>query len=145
MLRVDTRYFSHKSHRAALDYEVALSLFHDKIVWVSEPYPAGTHDVTIFRANLIHLIPPNKKVIGDKGYNGPGDIVRRTNQGDDENMRKFKRRARCRQESVNSRIKSFRCLQVPFHHQLEFHKEVFGAICVVVQYQLDTGSGLFNV
>lgn len=145
ILRVDTNYFSHKLQRAALNYEIAVSLFHDKIVWVSQPYPAATHDITVFRENLIHLIPPNKKVIADKGYNGPEQMFRRTNRADDENVRRFKRRARCRQESVNSRIKSFRSLQVPFHHRLDFHKEVFGAICIIVQYQLDTGSGLMNV
>lgn len=145
VLRVDTSYFSHKINRAALNYEVALSLYDDKIVWVSNPYPASTHDITVFRENLINLIPLNKKVIGDNGYNGLGEILRRTNRGDDEVVRRFKQRARCRQESVNSRIKSFRCLQIPFHHQLEFHNDVFGAVCIVVQYQLDNGSGLFNV
>jgi hypothetical protein len=145
VLRINREYYSHKINRAALNYEVALSLFHDKIVWVSDPYPASTHDITVFRDNLIHLIPPNKKVIGDKGYNGLGEMNGRTNQGDNEVVRRFKRRARCRQETVNSRIKSFRCLQVPFHHQLGFHRDVFNAVCIVVQYQLDNGSGLLSV
>ena len=38
------KYYSHKFHSAGLDYEVALSIFQPKCVWVAGPYPAGKHE-----------------------------------------------------------------------------------------------------
>jgi DDE superfamily endonuclease len=144
-LSVDPRYYSHKFNRAGLSYEIALSLVEDRIVWVSGPYPAGTNDITIFRRGLLHHIPNGKRVIADRGYMGEPDYVSTPNNYDDEIVKGFKSRARSRQESINAKIKVFRCLTQCFRHSIEFHGSAFDAICVIVQYQLENGSDLMHL
>jgi len=67
------------------------------------------------------------------------------NRLDEEELKAFKRRARSRQESFNSRLKNFGALEQRFRHGQEKHKIVFEAICVICQTQLETGSPLFEV
>ena len=43
---------SRKFESAGLDYEVALSLYQQKCVWIKGPYPAGKPDITVFRKKL---------------------------------------------------------------------------------------------
>lgn len=141
----DPAYYSHKSNHAGLNYEIALSLIEDRIVWVSGPHPAGTPDIQVFRSGLIAHIPNGKKIVGDKGYRGEPQYISTPNAIDNDQVKLYKSRARARHETINSRIKSFKCLSERFHHSSEFHGKVFGAICVITQYQLDNGSFLFPV
>ena len=46
------KFYSHKFKTAGLDYEVALSIFQPKCVWIAGPYPAGKHDITVYRKKL---------------------------------------------------------------------------------------------
>jgi hypothetical protein len=48
-------------------------------------------------------------------------------------------------ETFNSRLKNFHCLDDRFRHGIDKHKICFEAICVIVQYQLENGSPLFDV
>lgn len=141
----DTTYYSHKFNRAAVSYELAISTFEQKLVWINGPFPAATHDVTIYRSALIHLIPAGKKIIGDQGYRGEPNTVSVYNPNDSDDTKKFKSRARCRHETFNGRIKFFGCLTKSFRHTLCKHKSTFEAVCVIVQYQLENGSPLFDV
>lgn len=141
----DPAYFSHKSNHAGLNYEIALSLIDDRIVWVSGPHPAGTPDIQVFRNGLMAHIPNGKRIIGDKGYRGEPNYISTPNSFDNDQVKLYKSRARARHETINSRIKSFKCLSERFHHSNEFHGKVFEAICVITQYQLDNGSFLFPV
>ena len=54
-------------------------------------------------------------------------------------------RARARHETFNGRIKNFGCLDDRFRHGMEKHKICFEAVCVIVQYQLENGSPLFDI
>ena len=100
----DPAYFSHKSNHAGLNYEIALSLNDNRIVWVNGPHPAGTPDIEVFRNGLMALVPNGKKIVGDKGYRGEPLYVSTPNEFDDEDIKLFKRRARARHETINSRI-----------------------------------------
>ena len=40
------QYYSHKFKKAALNYEIALSVFENRVVWVNGPYPGATNDIT---------------------------------------------------------------------------------------------------
>jgi hypothetical protein len=62
----------------------------------------------------------------------------------DERVAKFKSRARARHESFNGRLKFFDILQNTFRHGEARHKIAFEAVCVIVQYQMDNGSPLFD-
>jgi DDE superfamily endonuclease len=113
---------------------------------VQGPSPAGIPDIRIFRSDgLMDMIPPGKRVIGDNGYRGERDIISTPNSHESADLRKFKSRARARHESFNGRIKFFRCLSERFHHSIEKHGIAFEAICVIVQYQMENGSPLFDV
>jgi DDE superfamily endonuclease len=84
-------------------------------------------------------IPEHKKLIADQGYRNEPQISIQNNF-DDSEFKKFKARARSRQESINTRIKSFKILSERFRHDVNLqHKHVFHAVCVIVQYDLDCG------
>jgi hypothetical protein len=137
------KYYSHKFKQAALDYEIGLSVYENRLVWMNGPFPAGQHDITIFRKDLNDMIPAGKKVIGDKGYRGE-NCVSTPSSHDPAELRKFKSRARARHESFNARIKNFLILERRFRHGIAKHQTVFEAICVICQYQLENGSPLFD-
>jgi hypothetical protein len=106
------------------------------------------HDLTIFRAanGLKEMIPQGKRVIADNGYTSTQEqgILSTPNSHDIREVRKFKSRARARHESFNGKVKNFRCLAEQFRHGVPNHKIVFEAVCIIVQYQLENGSPLFD-
>ena len=141
------KYYSHKFHQAAVNYELGISVFGNQLVWMNGPFPAAEHDITVFRKpqGLKSKIPAGKKVIADKGYRGEKTIVSTPSSHDPPGVRKFKSRARARHESFNARLKNFQSLAVRFRHGVEKHGIVFEAICVICQYQMENGSPLFDV
>jgi hypothetical protein len=141
----DPAYFSHKLNHAGLSYEIGLSLTEMRIVWVCGPFPAAMSDVTIFRTKMIHHIPDGKYVIADKGYRGEPKVISYSNPDDEDHINLYKRRARARHETINSKIKTFRILSVQFRHRVEFHGPVFTAVCVICQYKLEVGGILFPI
>jgi hypothetical protein len=141
----DQSYYSHKFKQSGLNYELGLSVFDDSLVWMNGPFKASRHDITIFRnAGLQERIPAGHRIIGDRGYIGEPAVISTTNPHDPAELRKFKSRARARHESFNGRIKKFKSLDERFRHGVAKHKVVFEAICVICQYQMETGSPLFS-
>lgn len=141
----DKTYYSHKFKQSGIDYELGLSVYENKLVWMNGPFKASRHDITIFKhAGLRDMIPEGHRVIADKGYKGAPDQISTPNSHDPAVLRKFKSRARARHESFNARIKNFRCLDERFRHGVENHRIVFEAVCVICQYQLENGSPLFD-
>lgn len=141
------KYYSHKNKKPALTYELALSLWEARLVWINGPEKASVHDITVFcsRDGLKEKTPQGKRGIGDLGYRGEKGIISTPNSHDPEDLRKFKSRARSRQETFNARIKFHACLDVRFRHSLEKHEIVFEACCVIVQYQMENGSPVFDI
>jgi hypothetical protein len=139
--------YSHKFHASAVDYEIAISVYTQQVVWISGPHRAGENDISVFRKDggLKEKIPPGKRVIADNGYRGEPAIISTPNSHEPKALRKFKGRARARQETFNARMKCFNCLVKKFRHGLEKQKIVFEAVCVICQYQLENGSPLFDV
>jgi hypothetical protein len=70
---------------------------------------------------------------------------RTPNSHDPPEARKFKGRARARQETFNARVKTFACLEKRFHYGLSKQKITFEAVCVIAQHQMENGSPLFQV
>jgi hypothetical protein len=139
------KYYSHKSNSAALGYELGVSVFDNKLVWMKGPAKASKHDITVYRSELKNKIPAGKRVIGDNGYRGEPNTISAPNSHDAQELRRFKSRARARHESFNARIKNFKCLSERFRHGIDKHQICFEAVCVIVQYQLENGSPLFDV
>lgn len=140
----DRRNYSHKTNGPAVSYEAALDIHESRIVSINGPFPAGVSDIAIFRNKLEALIPAGSKAIADKGYRG-SHKVSTPNAHDPEPLRKFKSRARARQESFFRRLKRFQCLGDRFCHPIHKHQYVFEAVCVIVQYQFENGSPLLSV
>lgn len=141
----DNDYYSWKLNQAGLAYEIALSLTESRIVWTSGPFKAKTNDISIFKHGLRALIPKGMRVIADKGYRGYPDVLAIPNWFDSKQLRKFKRRASARQETINSRLKNFRCMALSFRHGPKKHAACFDAVIVILQLQLENGSPLFLI
>jgi hypothetical protein len=154
---VDTGMCSVKFKHGAVKYELGISVFRPKLVWMNGPFRGGEHDLTIFRGvprldgredSLKAKIRPGKMVIADRGYasNTRSDemgLMATPNDMDPKELKNFKSRVRCRHETFNGRLKAFKCLSETFRHGIEKHKIAFEALCVIVQYQMDNGSEIY--
>ena len=128
--------------------------------------PAGSkHDLTIVRGGnkeqgkdnwdqnaMYFKLPPGKKAVGDSGYGGEPEKVVISRAQHSSQLRKFLGRAKNRQETFHGRLKSFKVLGERFRNngrstreKLDLHKTCVEAVCVIVQYDLESGNPLFDV
>lgn len=151
---VDKRLYSSKSNLAGLKYEILMNITKSKCMNIVGPRLASEHDMEVFHleAKAKLLATPGAFAIADgiykpgKGRKEEVDILAIQNSNDDDQLRAFKSRVRCRHESFNGQIKNFAFLQHTFRGtDYEKHGDYFRAICVIVQYQMDNGSPLFSV
>ena len=160
----DTGRYSHKSHGAALKYQIAIDVHESKVVSIQGPFKGAVNDRTIFnngeiegeifdgvgQVGIKEMIPDGKKVItdgvyGDMTQKGHNEKLSLPNAMDDKITAKFKARARARHESFNGRLCHFNSLSQKFHHAKDKHRYIFESVAVIVQYQMDLGAGLFDV
>lgn len=145
----DKKAHSHKFSHAAYKYEIAVAVYSDHIVWVNGPFKGGKHDLTIFRqgkdgeGSLLDKIPDGKMGMADRGYKTgiDAEILKIAFKRNDDPiaLKRHKGRGTCRQETINARIKSFKCISDTFSHTEQQHEWAFKAVCVIVQYHLDMG------
>lgn len=129
---VNKKYWSHKFNHPGLTYEIAVSIFSDQIVWVNGPFPAGTSDLSLFTKYGLStlLIIADEKAVADATYTH--FTVSQRGFGSHE-WKSAKNRYRARQESVNQRIKIFRCLNDRWRHDHELHGHVVRAVVLLTQ------------
>jgi len=143
--------YSHKFKQAGLAYEVAMSIYENRCVWMNGPFPAGKNDVSIFRSALKNKMPHGKLGIADKGCRGELALLSLPNSHDVEEVRELKGRALARHEKFNGQLKNFAILSGKFRHglekdqMLEKHQMAFEAVTVICQHQLENGSPLIAV
>jgi hypothetical protein len=112
-----TKWFDHKSHGAGLAYEIGIAIQSGNLVWIKGPFPASTHDITIFRGEaevdetltknagpaqpqapapecLRDKIKDGQRAVGDFGYQGEPTKVSITQPGDSHEVKKFKARVK---------------------------------------------------
>lgn len=142
----DKDYSSHKySKKAALRYEIALSLKHSRIVWISGPHKAGLEsDLGIFNSGLKKKILPGKKAVCDGTYKGSA-MLAKPDCLESKELKNFKSRARNRQETINRRLVSYKALATTFTHGIDNHELAFKAVVVMVQTQMEHGAELFAI
>ena len=146
-----SKWYSKKHNGAGLVYEIGIAIWHNQLVWINGPFPAGQNDWVVFTKEngLKDKIPEGKKVVGDKIYRHDRTKVGADNEHDDRQVAKFKQRVKARHESGNCRIKSFGIIEGNFRStgkdRLAKHKAVFEACCVLVQYEMENGRPLFKV
>ena len=74
-----------------------------------------------------------------------------TRDGQSKDLKQFLGRAKNRQESLHTRLKSFNYLYHRFRHgkstqnKMELHKMCVEAVCVIVQYDMENGSPIFDL
>lgn len=92
------------------------------------------------KSALYFKIPPGKRAVGDSGYKGISNVTI-TKKKHSKGLKKFLTRAKQRQESFHTRLKSFHILRYRFRHgsstknKMDTHKMCVEAICVIVQYE----------
>ena len=144
-LSKNPKYYSHKRY-SALTHELGMSVYENKLVWTNGPKPASKRGISVCRQKLKNKIPAGKRAIGDNGCRGEPDTVSTPSSHDLPELRLFKCHARARHETFNGRIKKFKCLSERFRHNgIKKHHVCFEAVCVIVQYQMENGSPLFDV
>ena len=111
------KFYSSKLNHAALRYEIAVALYSSNIVWASGPHlPGEKNDLTIYRECLKHALLANREMtFADSGYKGERETVQEKGRGSTEE-RAVATKARARHETINTRMKSWKCLQHAFRH-----------------------------
>ena len=146
-----SKWFSKKFNKAGLTYEVAIAIFHNQVVWINGPFPAGHNDWKVFTLpdGLRRLIPVGKLAIGDNGYKYDALKISTYNQFDSDEVFQFKSRVKARQESFNSRLKAFKVLsedyKVKGEGRMAKHEIAFVSCAIIIQYDMENGKPLFKV
>lgn len=142
----NSRWYSHKFKSSGLRYEVAVCIQTGWIVWVNGPYPCGRWpDIKIFRHKLIHKLENHEKVEADLGYRGQPDSVRTPHSACSMADKRASGQARARHETINGRLKSFKCLSTKFRGRLDKHATFFAAVAVFVQVSIMNGDKPWQV
>jgi hypothetical protein len=90
------------------------------------------------------MLRRKEKVEADRGYRGDSK-VRLPNEWVTLSDKKAKACASARHESVNGRLKNFRCLSEKFRHNLSEHKNFFSLAAVVTQLMFEYHGTTFDV
>lgn len=134
-------------------YEVALSISSGDICWINGPFQPGAYnDLDIFRGGLKLLLEENERALGDNGYcaEDPGSCRTRNgfrvykSETDREAAVYISNKILARQETVNARLKLFDCLN-NYRHTYDKHQDIFTAVAVLVQINIETDSPLFII
>ena len=100
-------FYSHKYHKAGLNYEIAMSIFEQRCVWINGPFPAGSNDISVFNSQLKQKMlsdAPGKRGIADRGYPGTKGLLSNPSSHDSAAVRAFKSRALARHEKFKSKM-----------------------------------------
>lgn len=142
------KFYSHKTKKSALRYEVGLCIKTGDICWINGGYPPGVwNDDMVFKDALVHELEKGERVEADGGYRGsaptyakcPGTVWTEAEK------KEMQQRARSRQETVNLRLKNWKILAVPYRHDVYQHQNVFFAVAVLTQLAIENGEQLFEV
>lgn len=135
--------------KAGLSYEFVLSIHKEKIMWVNGGFPAGQGDRSNFKdEGLMDALIKRRqetgrplRLIADDGYTEKTlyQYLSLRNEFDPRQVAHFKDRALSRQEAFNGKTKNYRCLKNEFVHSHDLHRQCVEAICVTLQYEMDTG------
>lgn len=140
-------FYSHKYKKSAFRYEVALCILTGDIVWINGPYPAGKWpDIEIFRDSLRSHLEKDERVEADDGYIGdsPTFVKCPGSFANPEETEFMQRRVMNRQETINKRLKQFKCLAVTWRGDLVKHGTAFRAVAVISQFSINHGEKLFQ-
>ena len=146
-----TDMYSQKFNGPAVKYEVGVSIVTGHIVWINGPFKASVNDSTICKNKLLTLLATDEGVEVDGGYKG-SDKFKTPTVASSRQARKQKSVVRGRHENVNSRLKIFNVLNIPFRHlnprnkMMEKHGLCFDSVAVLTQLKFEeAGETLYSV
>jgi len=64
---------------------------------------------------------------------------------DHQTVKEFKKWAQMRHETLNNHLKHFEVLNSMFQHPKEKDLSCFDAVCIITQYKMESGKGLFDI
>lgn len=158
-----SKWYSHKFNGPGVSFEVVIDPIEGKIRWVNGPVPASTHDLTFLRggkkgqmkkwkrSSLYFHIPKTARMVGDSAYEGQPDKVSTTKDAHKPETKELFARMKSMKETCFKRFKDFKVLRESFRHgkstedKLAKIKLSFEAVAVLLQYDFENGSRLFEV
>lgn len=161
IVQSQSRLFS--PNNIAQKYEFSLAAREPRIVSVRGPYPPSIHDITIFRGGdssdrdswdqdaLYSKLGEGEKCVGDSGYAGEPSKVVVEKEEHSKSMKLFLSRAKNRQETFHTRLKSFNILGQRFHHgkntsqRMKLHKMAVEAVTGIIQFDYENGHPPFDI
>ena len=142
------RWYSHKTKKAALRYEIGLSIINGDICWLNGPFAAGVYnDWEIFnKLGLKNQLEVNERVEADDGYGAGDPEFCKTPSGviHDEQHKAIRRRVMGRQEAINKNFREWNCLKKVFRHDIAKHSIIFHTVAVICQLKIENGHPLYS-
>ncbi len=136
------KWYSFKDNDPGLRYEIALCIETGNIVWGHGGVPCSKYsDLKLAREVFVHMLEPNERAIADDGYMDNNYFV---NPRNSQNYPKIKK-ILARHETINKRLKQWKCLGSRFRHPLYRHPLCFHAILNITQIRIGNGAQLFEL
>ena len=143
-VRRNPKKFSFKHNFAGLTWLIVLSLWTNDIWYATAGDPASTHDMTMVREEFLEMIPEGCRVVSDSAFSGKTDEEKAkfsvVNALDSDEVKEMKARAKARHETINTKMKFYKCLAERGRHLIEKHKRHFGCCLVLCQYAIEDTS-----
>ena len=140
----DKGLYSHKFNSAGLRYEIAVGIYNGYIVWVNGPFPAGEWpDSRIVQHAFIGYLCSDEIFLADRGYRGVPYAI--TPGGHPPQLERLISKLRARHETVNRKMKEYRCLGDLCRHTPEQHGTLFYAVANLVQLRIETSDANWHV
>jgi hypothetical protein len=131
-------FFSHKFRGHGLRYEITICIIAGDIVSIVGPFPCGNWlDIEIFCYFLKGMLDRFERVEADDGYVGEDPESIKVPGGVVERQLYIRGHVRRRHETVNKRIKQFKCRVTVFRHDLSFHGPCFWACAMLTQLAIN--------
>ncbi len=136
-------FWSYKSKKSEVRYEVGLCIKTGDIWWWNGPYEPGVwNDGMIFADSLKSHLELGEQCEMDAWYLGSAPEFAKCSGGVwgeswKHAMQQRVRSRRSRQETVNERLKNWAILLTPHRHILHLHQTVFAEVITLLQLSFD--------
>lgn len=138
----DRKWYSFKHNGPGLRYEIGLCISTGKIVWAHGGKPCGAYtDLKMAREHFVSMLVNGEKAVADKGYKDNRYFITPTTHPNYPQINKIL----ARHETINKRLKQWKCMSNRFRNSLNKHPQCFHAVINIVTLCLDNGEPLFDV
>jgi len=133
-------YYSGKSKKHAIKYEVAVKLETGEIVWVTGGVPGRIHDLKLYRmGGLNNLLLPGEYLLADKAYIGGRNVITPYRGAVSPRQRQWNHDVSSKRQIVEhtfARIKYFQFTQKKWRNDRALHPRLFTILCHIVNIDM---------